>query len=200
MPIVILTSNDQYDMGKQDNNDVCEICSEGGDLICCDGCPRVFHTHCLNPPMKRIPKGPWLCPNQHLLDSNGPTVERKRTIQTAEVAREVPIPETKVITDYDKDNEPSFVRPQSYIIYNGKRAVSKSTFHHLVKISRIFCSFRTQSILSMGLFFHFRCAPALPQSVAYGTYLINSRTYSGRVGREGGIRTGCGRRRFYAST
>jgi hypothetical protein len=40
----------------------CDTCLKGGDLLCCNHCTLVFHTECLNPPMKKIPKGDWLCP------------------------------------------------------------------------------------------------------------------------------------------
>uniref|UniRef100_A0A2N9IWR4 CHD3-type chromatin-remodeling factor PICKLE n=1 Tax=Fagus sylvatica TaxID=28930 RepID=A0A2N9IWR4_FAGSY len=40
----------------------CVICDLGGNLLCCDGCPRTYHLQCLNPPLKRIPMGKWKCP------------------------------------------------------------------------------------------------------------------------------------------
>lgn len=41
--------------------DVCFICKNGGDLICCDfpDCSKVYHLHCLN--LSKIPEGKWYC-------------------------------------------------------------------------------------------------------------------------------------------
>lgn len=30
-------------------------------MICCDGCPKVYHLECTEPPLKRVPRGKWLC-------------------------------------------------------------------------------------------------------------------------------------------
>ncbi|GMN64032.1 hypothetical protein TIFTF001_033108 [Ficus carica] len=40
----------------------CVVCDLGGNLLCCDNCPRTYHLQCLNPPLKRIPMGKWQCP------------------------------------------------------------------------------------------------------------------------------------------
>ncbi|CAK9230345.1 unnamed protein product [Sphagnum troendelagicum] len=40
----------------------CEVCGIGGELLCCDHCPRVYHLDCLTPPLKRTPTGKWVCP------------------------------------------------------------------------------------------------------------------------------------------
>ncbi|XP_045826847.1 protein CHROMATIN REMODELING 4 [Trifolium pratense] len=40
----------------------CVICDLGGNLLCCDSCPRTYHLQCLDPPLKRIPMGKWQCP------------------------------------------------------------------------------------------------------------------------------------------
>ncbi|NXV50535.1 AIRE regulator, partial [Uria aalge] len=45
----------------QENEDECAACGDGGELICCDGCPRAFHLACLVPPLPCVPSGMWQC-------------------------------------------------------------------------------------------------------------------------------------------
>lgn len=49
--------------GKEDdpNEDWCAVCINGGDLLCCDRCPKVFHMKCHVPTIKIFPKGEFLC-------------------------------------------------------------------------------------------------------------------------------------------
>lgn len=46
-----------------EQSDVCEVCGDGGDLLCCDGCINSYHQRCLNPPMEQVPEGQWFCPS-----------------------------------------------------------------------------------------------------------------------------------------
>ncbi|XP_018585014.1 nuclear body protein SP140-like protein isoform X2 [Scleropages formosus] len=43
------------------NDDECQPCGQGGNLICCDGCPRSFHKDCHVPPITGTPSGEWKC-------------------------------------------------------------------------------------------------------------------------------------------
>ena len=42
-----------------DNDDLCIVCWDGGNLLLCDGCPRAFHKECAS--LSSIPRGDWYC-------------------------------------------------------------------------------------------------------------------------------------------
>ncbi|KAK7167326.1 hypothetical protein R3I94_001652 [Phoxinus phoxinus] len=48
---------DQEDL----NDDVCFVCDSEGDLVCCDKCPRAFHSHCHLPAVDGDLPGQWSC-------------------------------------------------------------------------------------------------------------------------------------------
>uniref|UniRef100_A0AAQ6IB08 E3 ubiquitin-protein ligase TRIM33 n=1 Tax=Anabas testudineus TaxID=64144 RepID=A0AAQ6IB08_ANATE len=56
-------TNGNVDKGTEDdpNEDWCAVCINGGDLLCCDRCPKVFHMKCHVPTIKIFPKGDFLC-------------------------------------------------------------------------------------------------------------------------------------------
>ena len=41
-------------------NEACPVCMEGGEVICCDTCPAVYHLECI--PLRKVPRGKWSCP------------------------------------------------------------------------------------------------------------------------------------------
>nr|XP_020457068.1 transcription intermediary factor 1-alpha-like isoform X2 [Monopterus albus] len=43
------------------NEDWCAVCQNGGELLCCDKCPKVFHLSCHIPTLNESPGGEWFC-------------------------------------------------------------------------------------------------------------------------------------------
>ncbi|XP_041531434.1 transcription intermediary factor 1-alpha isoform X3 [Microtus oregoni] len=43
------------------NEDWCAVCQNGGELLCCEKCPKVFHLACHVPTLTNFPSGEWIC-------------------------------------------------------------------------------------------------------------------------------------------
>lgn len=43
------------------NEDWCAVCQNGGELLCCEKCPKVFHLTCHVPTLTHFPSGEWIC-------------------------------------------------------------------------------------------------------------------------------------------
>ncbi|XP_060118455.1 tripartite motif-containing protein 66 [Heteronotia binoei] len=44
-----------------ENEDFCAVCLNGGELLCCDYCPKVYHLSCHVPALLSFPVGEWVC-------------------------------------------------------------------------------------------------------------------------------------------
>eukprot|EP00455_Lapot_gusevi_P052901 TRINITY_DN8142_c0_g1_i1.p1 TRINITY_DN8142_c0_g1~~TRINITY_DN8142_c0_g1_i1.p1 ORF type:complete len:109 (+),score=5.06 TRINITY_DN8142_c0_g1_i1:70-396(+) len=91
------------------SDDFCYYCDDGGELICCDDCPKVFHLKCLG--IRTNPKGDWVCPEckkEKSARESGDTI-------TEEISRTVaPIDLSQADTDeIDGFTIMSFPRPSS---------------------------------------------------------------------------------------
>uniref|UniRef100_A0A1I7T7X1 DNA helicase n=2 Tax=Caenorhabditis tropicalis TaxID=1561998 RepID=A0A1I7T7X1_9PELO len=57
-----------------ENNDFCEECKQGGELLLCDTCPRAYHTICIDSSMEDPPEGDWSCPH---CEEHGPEIVKE---------------------------------------------------------------------------------------------------------------------------
>ncbi|XP_057704744.1 tripartite motif-containing protein 66 isoform X2 [Corythoichthys intestinalis] len=60
-PGVLRRTEIQEDNAEIESEDFCAVCLIGGDLLCCDHCPKVYHLSCHVPPLLNFPSGDWLC-------------------------------------------------------------------------------------------------------------------------------------------
>ncbi|MCD7453953.1 hypothetical protein HAX54_022765 [Datura stramonium] len=56
--IALMLANGQS-IATNNSDDMCTICGDGGELVCCEGCPRAFHAACLG--LQCTPTSGWLC-------------------------------------------------------------------------------------------------------------------------------------------
>lgn len=51
----LLIANPVQDSAEMESEDFCAVCLIGGDLLCCDHCPKVYHLSCHVPPLLSFP-------------------------------------------------------------------------------------------------------------------------------------------------
>ncbi|GAA6233659.1 tripartite motif-containing protein 66-like isoform X1 [Lates japonicus] len=51
----------EHDDAEMESEDFCAVCLIGGELLCCDRCPKVFHLSCHIPSLLSFPSGDWVC-------------------------------------------------------------------------------------------------------------------------------------------
>lgn len=56
-----LDEESEAEEDSEEEDSFCAVCSKGGTLVCCDACPLSYHLSCANPPLKKVPRGKWLC-------------------------------------------------------------------------------------------------------------------------------------------
>jgi hypothetical protein len=68
-----LTQNNSNNGPHSGSKEECEICGSNFaiiDSLMCDGCDKLFHPHCLDPPLEKIPEGDWFCDRCRSYDSD----------------------------------------------------------------------------------------------------------------------------------
>jgi histone-lysine N-methyltransferase SETD1 len=78
-------------LGNDGNQFWCQVCHEFGDVVCCDGCPRVYHKECI--PLDNAARtsldrdeDPWYCPE--CIDDSVPTTFSEPDISPSKASLE----------------------------------------------------------------------------------------------------------------
>ncbi|XP_061080881.1 nuclear body protein SP140-like protein isoform X1 [Conger conger] len=79
-----ICSKEVKDLEEQRNDDDCSVCGRRGVLLCCDRCPRAFHTECHLPAVeKRLLGEEWLCTYCVLTQFQGWSIALERSLRQA---------------------------------------------------------------------------------------------------------------------
>jgi bromodomain adjacent to zinc finger domain protein 1A len=116
----------------------CYICSEGGELLCCDGCPHVFHYSCIG--LRRIPRGKIFChecdtsvkpafPAQNGVKKNGKAALKRPRRSSSPTARRRPRKQAKLGKADDSESDGSGAESDSAVstTSSARPASSKSS-------------------------------------------------------------------------
>ncbi|XP_064634373.1 transcription intermediary factor 1-alpha-like isoform X2 [Lineus longissimus] len=116
------------------NEDYCACCHNGGDLLCCDNCPNVFHLKCHVPELSTAPTGDWscgLCVKEEELILKEPEVkhdhqsgDRKRKMNVGLTEREIKVCERILLQLFCHPTSPPFHEPVSKAIPNYHKIIT----------------------------------------------------------------------------
>lgn len=81
------------------HNETCPVCQEGGEVICCDTCPAVYHLDCAS--LRKVPRGKWSCPQ-----CKSPSQDTKERRKLRERSKKIVFLETN-LTFVNKHNSDS---------------------------------------------------------------------------------------------
>ena len=73
-------------VGHDGNQYYCQVCKGFGDVVCCDGCPKVYHLKCLPGGLADADDDPWFCPDCRKKGKGGDTLHSKAKDDAADAA------------------------------------------------------------------------------------------------------------------
>ena len=69
------------DDNVSEHGEACTVCGNDGTLILCEDCPRSYHVECCYPPLRKVPRGKWMCQICTGLDADLPYRRRAATLE-----------------------------------------------------------------------------------------------------------------------
>jgi len=84
-PRVVLNEQDFFDQ----HNDLCEVCNQPGEVLCCATCNLVFHVHCARPKLQEEPPDDWKCAYCWAAGVMGGKKDGKERRKAAQACREM---------------------------------------------------------------------------------------------------------------
>ena len=66
----------------------CVICGVSGNLLCCDGCPNVLHSHCIG--VEEVPDGDWFCEECELTGKHNKAKAKQATNNKSDQGNKLP--------------------------------------------------------------------------------------------------------------
>jgi hypothetical protein len=85
------------------HNDLCEVCNDAGELVCCSTCNLVFHLACIRPPTSRYPPDRWCCAYCVAAGVKGHSKEARTRRRMAAAAREMTQMKNELNPDYNSE-------------------------------------------------------------------------------------------------
>ncbi|GMH30179.1 hypothetical protein Nepgr_032022 [Nepenthes gracilis] len=91
----------------KNSDDLCMICADGGNLVICDLCPRVFHPECAS--LTGVPRGKWYCQYcQNMFEREKFVAHNVNAVAAGRVSGADPIEEInkrciRIVKDFETD-------------------------------------------------------------------------------------------------
>ncbi|XP_048059234.1 nuclear body protein SP140-like protein isoform X1 [Megalobrama amblycephala] len=130
-------SDDPENLMDQKNDDMCYICDFGGDLVCCDECPRAFHSRCHLPAVDEDSLGEWICTFCVLRTSQQ---WRDSSSMTEQEALNAPVSQYRLhchyllLYVYKEDIKEVFVKDPRQTVFRYSEFISKPMWLDRIKV------------------------------------------------------------------
>ncbi|XP_076335593.1 E3 ubiquitin-protein ligase TRIM33-like [Tachypleus tridentatus] len=125
----IIIDDDSAESSSDDTfEDWCAVCHDGGELLCCGSCPRVYHLRCHVPSLTSTPRDNWTC--LMCLDVNNATLPQgyrgtKRKALVGLNGRSLLCCERILLELFCHDSSSPFHQPISRTVPNYHKVITK---------------------------------------------------------------------------